>query len=167
MPSKLSPSRKPLVQCRLRSSIDDFGNTGYPLLLPARFAADALKIDIIRARDARQPPCLEPSWKTIIAMAQALGMQTVAEGGRPGTSQRSAEMWLRSCPGLTLRPAAAGRWTSPRLWGHAMRRAARWTLSAAAVGTTPDGRASTTARDRCIGSAINGQEVIQLHGARI
>ncbi|MFO7649666.1 EAL domain-containing protein [Halomonas campaniensis] len=61
-------------------SIDDFG-TGYSsLAYLRRFAADALKIDISFVRHMLESQHDRTIVETIIAMAQALGMKTVAEG---------------------------------------------------------------------------------------
>ena len=61
-------------------SIDDFG-TGYSSLsYLRRFAADALKIDISFVREMLENQNDRTIVQTIIAMAQALEMKTVAEG---------------------------------------------------------------------------------------
>ncbi|WP_035581288.1 bifunctional diguanylate cyclase/phosphodiesterase [Halomonas sp. TG39a] len=61
-------------------SIDDFG-TGYSSLsYLRRFAADALKIDISFVREMLENKNDRTIVQTIIAMAQALEMKTVAEG---------------------------------------------------------------------------------------
>lgn len=60
--------------------IDDFG-TGYSSLsYLRRFEADALKIDISFVRDMLDNPHDRAIVQTIIAMANALGMKTLAEG---------------------------------------------------------------------------------------
>lgn len=69
-----------LRQAGLSLAIDDFG-TGYSsLTYLKRFAADTLKIDISFVRDMLNSNHDHTIVATIIAMAQTLGMQTVAEG---------------------------------------------------------------------------------------
>ena len=69
-----------LRQAGLSLAIDDFG-TGYSsLTYLKRFAADTLKIDISFVQDMLKSSHDHTIVATIIAMAQTLGMQTVAEG---------------------------------------------------------------------------------------
>ncbi|SFU51286.1 bifunctional diguanylate cyclase/phosphodiesterase [Halomonas korlensis] len=69
-----------LRQAGFALSIDDFG-TGYSsLAYLRRFAADALKIDISFVRDMLTSHHDRAIVDTIIAMARALGLRTVAEG---------------------------------------------------------------------------------------
>lgn len=98
-------------------AIDDFG-TGYSsLTYLKRFAADTLKIDMSFVQDMLKSSHDHAIVSTIIAMAQTLGMQTVAEGveeaeqaealralgctgvqgfhfGRPVDGNTFAELWL-------------------------------------------------------------------------
>ncbi len=98
-------------------AIDDFG-TGYSsLTYLKRFAADTLKIDMSFVQDMLKSSNDHTIVSTIIAMAQTLGMQTVAEGveeaeqaealralgctgvqgfhfGRPVDGETFADLWL-------------------------------------------------------------------------
>ncbi|MGM0785699.1 MAG: EAL domain-containing protein [Pseudomonadota bacterium] len=106
-------------------SIDDFG-TGYSSLsYLRRFAADALKIDISFVHEMLDSHHARTIVETIIAMAQALGMQTVAEGvERHEQAIALAEMGCDHAQGYHFdRPLPAADFTAA--WGHAMRRAAR------------------------------------------
>lgn len=99
-------------------AIDDFG-TGYSsLAYLKRFAADKIKIDISFVRDMLTDANDYTIVKTIIAMAQSLGLETIAEGieqqaqadalkalgchqaqgffyARPQPAELFAEQWLR------------------------------------------------------------------------
>lgn len=76
-------------------AIDDFG-TGYSsLAYLRRFAADALKIDISFVRHMLESQHDRTIVGTIIAMAQALGMKTVAEGVE--TADQAAALTEMGC----------------------------------------------------------------------
>ena len=106
-----------LCQAGFSLAIDDFG-TGYSsLTYLKRFAADTLKIDMSFVQDMLKSSHDHAIVATIIAMAQTLGMSTVAEGveeaeqvealralgctgvqgyyfGRPVDGDTFAELWL-------------------------------------------------------------------------
>ncbi len=100
-------------------SIDDFG-TGYSsLAYLRRFAADALKIDISFVREMLDNRHDRTIVQTIIAMAQALEMKTVAEGVETHEQARLlAEMGCNEAQGYWFgRPLPADEfaamWLSP------------------------------------------------------
>ncbi|MBT2772605.1 EAL domain-containing protein [Halomonas sp. ISL-60] len=100
-------------------SIDDFG-TGYSSLsYLRRFAADALKIDISFVREMLENKNDRTIVETIIAMAQALEMKTVAEGVETQEQARLlAEMGCNEAQGYWFgRPLPAdefaARWLAP------------------------------------------------------
>ncbi|EHJ94625.1 hypothetical protein KUC_1584 [Vreelandella boliviensis LC1] len=100
-------------------SIDDFG-TGYSSLsYLRRFAADALKIDISFVREMLENKNDRTIVQTIIAMAQALEMKTVAEGVETQEQARLlAEMGCNEAQGYWFgRPLPAdefaARWLAP------------------------------------------------------
>ncbi|SDK00005.1 EAL domain-containing protein [Billgrantia gudaonensis] len=106
-------------------AIDDFG-TGYSSLsYLRRFAADALKIDISFVHEMLDSHHARTIVETIIAMAQALGMQTVAEGVECREQAVAlAEMGCDHAQGYHFdRPLPADAFTAA--WGHAMRPRAR------------------------------------------
>lgn len=101
-------------------SIDDFG-TGYSSLsYLRRFAADALKIDISFVRDMLDNKNDRTIVQTIIAMANALEMKTVAEGVETSEQARLlAEMGCNQAQGYWFgRPLPAdefaAQWLIPR-----------------------------------------------------
>ncbi|MCC5901455.1 MAG: sensor domain-containing phosphodiesterase [Halomonas sp.] len=100
-------------------SIDDFG-TGYSSLsYLRRFAADALKIDISFVREMLDNKNDRTIVQTIIAMAKALEMKTIAEGVETGEQARLlAEMGCNQAQGYWFgRPlpadAFATQWLAP------------------------------------------------------
>lgn len=100
-------------------SIDDFG-TGYSSLsYLRRFAADALKIDISFVREMLDNKNDRTIVQTIIAMAKALEMKTIAEGVETGEQARLlAEMGCNQAQGYWFgRPLPADafvtQWLAP------------------------------------------------------
>ncbi|QTF92850.1 EAL domain-containing protein [Halomonas sp. BM-2019] len=115
-PEQAVATTRALNQAGFLLAIDDFG-TGYSsLAYLRRFAAHSLKIDISFVRHMLESEHDRAIVETIIAMAQALGMKTVAEGvetadqaatlaamgcdeaqgfhfGRPQTAEAFAERW--------------------------------------------------------------------------
>ncbi|WP_163559259.1 EAL domain-containing protein [Halomonas sp. NO4] len=105
-------------------AIDDFG-TGYSSLsYLRRFAADALKIDISFVRDMLDSHHARTIVETIIAMAQALGMETVAEGVESREQALAlADMGCHHAQGFHFdRPLPADAFAAA--WGHAMQQTA-------------------------------------------
>jgi EAL domain-containing protein (putative c-di-GMP-specific phosphodiesterase class I) len=100
-------------------SIDDFG-TGYSSLsYLRRFAADALKIDISFVREMLENRHDRTIVQTIIAMAQALEMKTVAEGVETQEQARLlAEMGCNEAQGYWFgRPLPANEFAAAWLSG--------------------------------------------------
>ena len=96
-----------LRQMGVRVALDDFG-TGSPSLAYLRqFPFDTLKIDrafvreLVTQRDARAIV------KSIMDLARALGMSTVAEGVAPTSSRACSTCCFRSPTVLTSRPISA------------------------------------------------------------
>ncbi|PCD00816.1 EAL domain-containing protein [Halopseudomonas pelagia] len=103
-------------------SIDDFG-TGYSSLsYLRRFSADTLKIDISFVRDILTSHHDQVIVQTIIAMAVALGMGTIAEGVETqGQAELLASMGCHQAQGyLHGRPLPASAFTEA--WGEHMRK---------------------------------------------
>ena len=60
--------------------LDDFG-TGYSSLSQlARFPIDAIKLDQVFVRDIHKQPVSQSLVRAIVAVAQALNLQVIAEG---------------------------------------------------------------------------------------
>ncbi|TFH88724.1 bifunctional diguanylate cyclase/phosphodiesterase [Billgrantia azerbaijanica] len=109
-----------LCEAGIGMAIDDFG-TGYSSLsYLKRFAADTLKIDMSFVRDMLKSSHDHAIVATIIAMAQTLGMQTVAEGVE--SAEQAEALRALGCTGVQGfhfgRPVDAetfaSRWLSPR-----------------------------------------------------
>ncbi|MBS9403417.1 EAL domain-containing protein [Halomonas sp. TRM85114] len=110
-----------LRQAGFALSIDDFG-TGYSsLAYLRRFAADALKIDISFVRDMLTSHHDRAIVDTIIAMARALGLKTVAEGVETREQAEAlAEMGCDQAQGYYFgRPVTGEAFLEQ--WGSAMR----------------------------------------------
>ena len=117
-PAHIQAMMQRLKALGVRVAIDDFG-TGYSsLAYLKRFAADRIKIDISFIRDMLVSDSDRTIVATIIAMADTLGLQTIAEGiecqaqaeallemgcyqaqgyfyDRPLDPQQFAERWLK------------------------------------------------------------------------
>jgi diguanylate cyclase (GGDEF)-like protein/PAS domain S-box-containing protein len=109
-----------LNQAGFTLAIDDFG-TGYSsLAYLRRFAADALKIDISFVRHMLESQHDRTIVETIIAMARALGMQTVAEGVETADQAAAlAEMGCDEAQGFHFgRPLSAEAFAER--WGEHM-----------------------------------------------
>ena len=79
-PKKARDMAEQLVGAGFSLSIDDFG-TGYSSLAQLKhFPIDRLKIDQSFVRDMSDDPASRTIVKTIIGMAKALHLRTVAEG---------------------------------------------------------------------------------------
>lgn len=101
-------------------SIDDFG-TGYSSLsYLRRFAADTLKIDISFVKEILHSPHDQVIIQTIIAMANALGMATIAEGVETqGQTELLASMGCHQAQGYFFgRPLPASAFVET--WRHHM-----------------------------------------------
>lgn len=94
-PEQAVETTRALNRAGFTLAIDDFG-TGYSsLAYLRRFAADSLKIDISFVRHMLESQHDSTIVQTIIAMAQALGMKTVAEGVE--TAEQAAALAAMGC----------------------------------------------------------------------
>ncbi|WP_445006071.1 EAL domain-containing protein [Halomonas mongoliensis] len=94
-PEQAVETTRALSRAGFTLAIDDFG-TGYSsLAYLRRFSADSLKIDISFVRHMLESQHDSTIVQTIIAMAQALGMKTVAEGVE--TAEQAAALTGMGC----------------------------------------------------------------------
>ena len=74
------PKLRALRSMGVQISLDDFG-TGYSSLSQlARFPIDAIKLDQVFVRDIHKQPVSQSLVRAIVAVAQALNLQVIAEG---------------------------------------------------------------------------------------